>query len=423
MQKHISGARNAPVNVVLITLDNHMSAAVDDARQMLLADIPNLRLTVHAATDWDDNPDRLQACKDDIAQGNIIVASMLFIEEHVKAIGPSLAARRDQCDAMMCCMSAGEIMKNTSMGRFKMDGEQKGPLAILKKLRGDRSKSRKDTGRSAGERQIAMLRRLPKLLRFIPGTAQDLRNYFLAMQYRIAASDVNIANLVRLLVDKYCRRRAARLSRLGHGRSPRRISGTGRLSPRHQGPGQRHDIKALPAKPAPRARSGFCCCAPTSCRATPAIMTASSARSNAAASMSCRCSARASTCAGRSRPSCRAARPARPDRRYAVADRLSRWSADRPTPTPRPPPTITGRHSTCLMSQRTSPSSSRSSAGKPPTSGLLPIETTIMVAIPGTRRRHRHHGVRRSHGKSRPAIKPCVCARAILAPVLKGVPA
>ena len=50
---------------------------------------------------------------------------------------------------------------------------------------------------------MAMLKRLPKLLRFIPGTAQDVRNYFIAMQYRIAASDANIANLVRLLVDKY----------------------------------------------------------------------------------------------------------------------------------------------------------------------------------------------------------------------------
>ncbi|MEQ8737125.1 MAG: DUF3479 domain-containing protein, partial [Hoeflea sp.] len=203
MPKHTSGVNAAPINVVLITLDNHMSAAVDDARQMLKGELPNLRLTVHAATDWNDNPDSLEACRSDIAQANIIVASMLFIEEHVKAIGPDLAARRDNCDAMMCCMSTGEIMKNTSMGRFKMDGEQKGPLALLKKLRGDRSKKTKDTGRSAGERQLAMLRRLPKLLRFIPGTAQDLRNYFLAMQYRIAASDANIANLVRLMVDKY----------------------------------------------------------------------------------------------------------------------------------------------------------------------------------------------------------------------------
>jgi magnesium chelatase subunit H len=50
---------------------------------------------------------------------------------------------------------------------------------------------------------MAMLRRLPKLLKYIPGTAQDVRNYFLTLQYRIAASDENIANMVRLLVGKY----------------------------------------------------------------------------------------------------------------------------------------------------------------------------------------------------------------------------
>jgi hypothetical protein len=68
MQKHTSGANTAPVNVVLITLDNHMSAAVDDARRMLADELPNLHLSVHAATDWNDNPDKLQACKDDIAR-------------------------------------------------------------------------------------------------------------------------------------------------------------------------------------------------------------------------------------------------------------------------------------------------------------------------------------------------------------------
>ncbi len=202
MPKHISADRSPPVNVVLITLDHHMTAAVDDARRLLLRDMPGLSMTVHAATDWNENDAALEACKHDVSQGDIIVASMLFVEEHVKAIGPALAARRDHCDAMVCCMSAGEIMKNTRMGRFSMSGEQKGPLALLKKLRGDRGKTG-ESGKSAGERQLAMLRRLPKILRFIPGTAQDLRNYFIALQYRIAASDENIANLVRLLVSKY----------------------------------------------------------------------------------------------------------------------------------------------------------------------------------------------------------------------------
>jgi magnesium chelatase subunit H len=256
MQKHTSGANTAPVNVVLITLDNHMSAAVDDARRMLADELPNLHLSVHAATDWNDNPDKLQACKDDIARGNIIVASMLFIEEHVKAIGPALAARRDHCDAMMCCMSTGEIMKNTSMGRFKMDGEQKGPLALLKKLRGDRSKDKKDTGRTAGERQMAMLKRLPKLLRFIPGTAQDVRNYFIAMQYRIAASDANIANLVRLLVDKYADGERRDLRGKVTAQAPVEYPEQGVYHPDIKGRVSA-GIKALPLKPNARGTIGL----------------------------------------------------------------------------------------------------------------------------------------------------------------------
>ena len=33
-----------------------------------------------------------------------------------------------------------------------------------------------------------MLRQLPKMLRFIPGTAQDVRAYFLTLQYWLAGS-------------------------------------------------------------------------------------------------------------------------------------------------------------------------------------------------------------------------------------------
>lgn len=204
-RKPISPADATPVRVVFVTLDNHIVAAVDDARRSLAQDLPGLTLSVHAATDWNDNPASLEACRAAILAGDIIIVSMIFVEEHVRAIADVLEARHLECDAMACCMSAGTIMKYTTMGRFKMSEEQKGPLALLKKLRGKSSRGGKDSGRTAGERQLAMLRRLPQLLRFIPGTAQDVRNYFLTLQYRIAASDENIANMVRLLVGKYAK--------------------------------------------------------------------------------------------------------------------------------------------------------------------------------------------------------------------------
>ncbi|RYF37085.1 MAG: DUF3479 domain-containing protein, partial [Comamonadaceae bacterium] len=56
---------------------------------------------------------------------------------------------------------------------------------------------------TAGAQQMKMLRRLPKILRFIPGTAQDVRAYFLTLQYWLAGSEDNVANMVTFLVDRY----------------------------------------------------------------------------------------------------------------------------------------------------------------------------------------------------------------------------
>jgi magnesium chelatase subunit H len=114
-----------------------------------------------------------------IAGGDIVIAAMLFMEDHFREILPDLKARRDGCDAMISILSAGEVMTLTRMGRFTMDGQQGGLMALLKRLRG----SGKERNASAGARQLKMLRRLPQILRFIPGTAQDVRAYFLTLQY------------------------------------------------------------------------------------------------------------------------------------------------------------------------------------------------------------------------------------------------
>ncbi len=56
---------------------------------------------------------------------------------------------------------------------------------------------------TGGAQQMKMLRRIPQLLRFIPGTAQDVRAYFMTLQYWLAGSDENIQHMVRFLVDRY----------------------------------------------------------------------------------------------------------------------------------------------------------------------------------------------------------------------------
>lgn len=187
-----------PIRVVIVTMDTHVASATVRAQAALKRDLPGLELSVHAASEWSADPRLLARCQEAVAGADIVIATMLFMEDHFLPLVPALQARREHCDAMICLMSAGEITKLTRVGRFRMDGPQSGPMALLKRLRGSKGKAA-----SGGAGQMKMLRRLPQILRFIPGTAQDVRAYFLALQYWLAGSEENIANLVRLLVDRY----------------------------------------------------------------------------------------------------------------------------------------------------------------------------------------------------------------------------
>ncbi|WP_298197961.1 magnesium chelatase subunit H [Novosphingobium sp.] len=198
--------RIAPVRVVIVTLDNHLKGAVERATVELGE--ANILLSLHAATDWDRSPGALDAALGAIAQADIVIATMLFLDEHIRAILPALEARREACDAMVCLMSAGEVVRMTRMGGYRMDAPAKGPLALLKKLRGSSK-----PGTNSGAGQMKMLRRLPKILRFVPGTAQDVRAYFLTLQYWLSGSDENVVAMVRALIDRYAQ--GDRLTRRG----------------------------------------------------------------------------------------------------------------------------------------------------------------------------------------------------------------
>ncbi len=198
MPKPISAAEAVPIRIVIVTLDRHLSSAVDRAAAVLRRELPGLVLTLHAAAEWGENQAELVQARSDIERADIVIANMLFMDEHIQMVMPALKARREACDAMICAMSAGDVVKLTRIGGFRMDAPESGMMALLKRLRGA-----KKPGGNAGAQQLAMLKRLPQILRFIPGKAQDVRAYFLALQYWLSGSDANVANLIRLLVDRY----------------------------------------------------------------------------------------------------------------------------------------------------------------------------------------------------------------------------
>jgi len=129
-------AESPAINVTIITLDGHLGQTVSRAEQSLRQRIPNLSLTLHPASDWDNNDQALKDCHQAIATADIIICTMLFMEPHIDAVLPQLTARAKQCDALIGAMSANPIVQLTRMGKLDMSREPTGALKYLKKLRG-----------------------------------------------------------------------------------------------------------------------------------------------------------------------------------------------------------------------------------------------------------------------------------------------
>lgn len=239
-------SRETPrLRVVLVTLDAHLAGAVPLARQALKRDLPSVTLSVHVAFDWAMDAEAAERCRDDVSQADIIIATQLFTEDQVAVVRPAIEARRDACDAVACVMCAPELTSLTRLGRFTpSEGTEKpwSPGALLKKLRGARS-----DGGSSGERQMAMLRRVPQLLRFVPGKAQDVRAYLLCMQYWLSGSGENVASLVRYLVSRYASGPRAVLRDGIVVAEPVRYPEVGVYHPSLPGLGLTEDAGALPA--------------------------------------------------------------------------------------------------------------------------------------------------------------------------------
>ncbi|MEL6466472.1 MAG: magnesium chelatase subunit H [Pseudomonadota bacterium] len=194
---HING-RLPGYRVVIITLDSHVAGPARRAMDALASDYPGLDLQIHAAAEWGETPGSFEAAEEAVMNGDIIVANLLFLEEHVARILPALTARRDQCDAMIGVVADASVVRLTRMGTLDMQAPPSTMGKLMKRLRGSSKPKTED-----GAKKMQMLRRLPKILKYIPGKAQDLRAWFLVMQYWLGGSDDNVRAMIQFLLNRY----------------------------------------------------------------------------------------------------------------------------------------------------------------------------------------------------------------------------
>jgi magnesium chelatase subunit H len=201
---------------VLVTLDHHLAAAFGRVRSRLEAGIPGLSLEMHVAADWEGDPEAPARVRASLERADLVVVTQVFMPAMSEVILPTLRARREEYRALVCLLSEGPVTRLTRMGRFRMggtggeggaapgDGSGGGGrwlAGLLRKLRGADSSGGGAAG--AGRRELRMLRRIPKILRFVPGTAQDVRAWFLCLQYWLSGSEENLEAMVRFLLGRY----------------------------------------------------------------------------------------------------------------------------------------------------------------------------------------------------------------------------
>ena len=238
---------HSPYRVVIVTLDHHAAGPATRALPALERDFAGLEVSIHAAATWAEDPAALEETKRAVAQANIIVANLLFLEEHVAAIASDMEARRPELDALIGVVADEKIVNLTKMGDLDMSAPSSTAMELLKKLR-----PKKGT-KTSGEGQMKMLRRLPKILKFIPGKAQDLRAYFLSMQYWLGGSDDNVREMIRFLVDRYSGERFAPVQ----AAAPVDYPEVALFHPELPGLGITTELDALPSPDAPTATIGI----------------------------------------------------------------------------------------------------------------------------------------------------------------------
>ncbi|MCW6034737.1 magnesium chelatase subunit H [Spirulina subsalsa FACHB-351] len=138
--------------------------------------------------------------KQDVAQANIFIASLIFIEELAEKVVAAVAPHRDRLDVSVVFPSMPQVMRLNKMGSFSMEnlGQSKSAIAQFMKSR------KKNSGSSFQDSMLKLLRTLPKVLKYLPmDRAQDARHFMLSFQYWLGGSSDNLENFLLMLADKY----------------------------------------------------------------------------------------------------------------------------------------------------------------------------------------------------------------------------
>lgn len=189
------------LKVVYVVLEPQYQSALSAAVRSINQNQPDIAIEISGYLIEElRDPQNYEAFEQDIAQANIFIASLIFIEDLADKVVAAVQPHRDRLDAAVVFPSMPQVMRLNKLGSFSMAqlGQSKSAIAQFMKKRKEKS------GSSFQDGMLKLLQTLPKVLKYMPiDKAQDARNFMLSFQYWLGGSSQNLENFLLMLADKY----------------------------------------------------------------------------------------------------------------------------------------------------------------------------------------------------------------------------
>jgi len=189
------------MKVVYVVLESQYQSTMTAAAKSINNKMDNLSVEVCGyLVEELRNPDNFEEFKRDIADANVFIGSLIFVQEIAEKVAEAVTVHRDRLDACIVFPSMPDVMKLNKLGTFSMAqlGQSKSAVAQFMK------KKRKQSGSSFEEGMLKLLRTLPKVLKYLPSDkAQDARSFMMSFQYWLGGTPENVENFLLMIADKY----------------------------------------------------------------------------------------------------------------------------------------------------------------------------------------------------------------------------
>lgn len=189
------------LKVVYVVLEAQYQSTLSAAVRHLNQTHPNLAVEISGYLIEElRSPANYEDFKADLAQANVFIASLIFIEDLAEKVVAAVEPHREQLDVAVVFPSMPQVMRLNKMGSFSMAqlGQSKSAIGEFMKKRREKS------GASFQDGMLKLLQTLPKVLKYLPiDKAQDARNFMLSFQYWLGGSAENLENFLLMLADKY----------------------------------------------------------------------------------------------------------------------------------------------------------------------------------------------------------------------------